>query len=898
MPQPEGHLPQVVKKKEGHMPELRKRRSHLALLGVFAMVASVLAVGAPSALAEVGKADAEADFSACVGPATVDAGFTDVATGSTHDAAINCIAYYGITRGTTTTTFSPNLTITRWQLAVMLQRAAGPAGVTLPEAETQGFTDISGMSSAFQDAINQMAALGVMAGTTATTFNPAGIVSRAVIVEALAGFLTNARVGPGGAVLSRDINRTLTLKEDANSGAVTVNPDETFRDLGVVTFSAHQAIRALAEMGVVQGRGDGTFGPAASVTRAQAAAFITRALAHTNARPAGLTMQVENTAVPSNEDFELSISVRGNDFAPIDDAVVDVFYHTSTNANAAFKTDGTCNVGAAGVQAAGSGVGVCTIQLDDEVTESGGNVSVTPGQITENTVYWAWTADTGTRLDWDVTGNVSMDNATVSNAASVTMTTVTAADAAMVTTSVSSDAEGNNTVRYGTTVTVSIQIVDAQGNPLGMANQAYSWWAEGVHVPPTSQIPSTGSRVVTTDSTGKATFTLSQADPNTATSGPLAATNNNQTTWTYNIMKVPTSSGPDVAANSDIGFTLSDVTGTGSIVFDDDPGRALAVGIELGRPWTMRPATGGSARVAITGKVTDQYGSPLRNVPMFFDTSGDGQFGCVGISPAPCGGANTDIGSDGRIPGTTRRVTRSNGTNTITAAWDGATSAVYEVRANLSGTTDTDVADLPNEMATATHYWVQGPFGLDAQTGIAPDVGDVADVLYADLANNALIMANSWYPCDADPSDGCQAPFTGNAHGFNIGPFTYSTDSGGTFTASQGDYDTGEATENDGPTQGTFQRRGGQPAIPRVYTYTDNTLFQWYLGDTSTPANIRWIRTPEFERRMAEIIKDNNGSPDSLRVRFGVRTYNTKAGLYVISVRIPSGDSIRDPASG
>ena len=863
MPQPEGHLPQVVKKKEGHMPELRKRRSHLALLGVFAMAASVLAVGAPSAMAEVGKADAEATFSACVGPATADAGFTDVATGSTHDSAINCIAYYGITRGTTATTFSPNLTITRWQLAVMLQRAAGPAGVTLPEAEAQGFTDISEMSSAFQDAINQMAALGIMAGTTATTFVPSGIVSRAVIVEALAGFLTNARVGPGGASLARDTNRSLTLKADANPGATTITPDEAFRDIGVVTYSANEAIRTLAEMGVVQGRSDGSFGPAASVTRAQAAAFITRALAHTNARPAGLTVQVENTAVSSNADFELSISVRGSDFAPINSAVVDIFSHTSRNTDTAFKTDGTCNVGANGVDSAGGGVGVCVIELDDEVTEPDGNVSVTPGQISESTVFWAWTADTGTRLDWDVTDNVSMNNATASNAASVTMTTVTAPDGAKVTTSVSSDAEGDNTVRYGTTVTVTIQIVDAQDNPLGVAGQAYSWWAEGVHSPLVSQIPSTGTRVVTTDSTGKATFTLTQADPDTNRDG---TNDNNMTTWTYNIAKVPSPasssapSPPDVKANTGIGFTVTSGTGEGTIVFDDDPGRALAVSIELGRPWTMAPAQSQSARVAITGKVTDQYGNPLRNVPMFFDVNGDDQFGCVGVAPAPCGAANTDIDANGRINGTIRRVTRSNGTNTITAPWQSLTKPVYRVGANLStASSDTDVAD-PNEQATATHYWVQGPFALNAETGIAPDVGGVAPILYADLANNALIMDNPWYQCDSTPADGCTPPFTGYATGGNI---------------------QGGVAQN--------------PLVPRAYTYTDSTLFRWWVN--GAPNAVRWLSTAEFEARMAKIIGDPDRTTGAygLPLQFGIRQYNTKSGFSVIEIRLGTGEDIRDP---
>ena len=874
MPQPEGRLPQVVKKKEGHMPELRKRRSHLALLGVFAMVASVLAVGAPSAMAEPGKADAAATYSACVGPAAADAGFTDVAAGSTHDAAVNCIAYYGITRGTSATTFAPNQTISRWQLAVMLQRAAGPAGVTLPTAGNQGFTDISELNSSFQDAINQMAELGVMAGITPTTFNPSGIVSRGTIVEALAGFLTSARVGPGGKVLSRELNSTLTVKDGVGSNAQAIPLDESFRDIGAVTFSVNQAIRALAEMGVAEGRGDGTFGPAASVTRAQAAAFITRALAHTNARPAGLTMQVAKTEVTDDEDFSLSISVRGNDFAPADSAAVDVFSHRARDASTAFRADGTCNTQTGGVSAKGIGLGACVVQLDDDVTDANGNVSVEPGTISENTVFWAWSGDTGDRLDWD-SENLSRDSSVASLADSVTMTTVTSPTSARVTTSVSGDAENKNTVRYGTTVTVTVQLFDENGKEIGVAGQSYSWWAQGEHEPtgPSRRIQGTGTRTITTDANGKATFTLTAADPDTIPT-PTGGTNppdqdpaaNDKTTWTYNIAKAsPT--GVDVVANDAIGFAVSGSTGTGSIVFDDDSGRATTVTITPRRSWTPAPAIGQTAHVGVTGKVTDQYGNPLPRYPMFFDVDGDATFGCE-VNTDPCvaeytiaGGTSGMVRQTGTVAGTTRRVTSSNGTRSINAPYvAGVDKPTYRVAAAL--TEDTEVND-PGEQAMVRHYWTQGPFGYNPDTGIGTPTDGTAKILIVDTATNTIVRDDRWYMCDSTPADGCSGTLDRVENGFNITP------------SDPDDF----------------------PAIARAYDYTDTTRFTWWVN--GAPNTVRWLTPDEFEARWAKHLTARRMANPLADVgaQLGIRQYSTKSGFTVLDIRLDTGSDIQDPAS-
>ena len=96
------------------------------------------------------------------------------------------------------------------------------------------------------------------------------------------------------------------------------------------------AASALYELGVAKGTGMGYFSPAASVSRDEMAAFITRALAHTSARPAGVSIQ-------SDEAGGVIVSVRDANFHPVANAAVDVFSADADKVGEAFNADGTCN---------------------------------------------------------------------------------------------------------------------------------------------------------------------------------------------------------------------------------------------------------------------------------------------------------------------------------------------------------------------------------------------------------------------------------------------------------------------------------------------------------------------------------------------------------------------------
>lgn len=112
--------------------------------------------------------------------------FTDLAGLSEEAiAAIGSLQALNITSGTSETTYSPAQPVTRWQMALFLTRLHSAAGYELPPGMDQGFTDVTDYPATTIVAINQLAELGITAGTSPTTYSPANDVLR----EQMASFL-------------------------------------------------------------------------------------------------------------------------------------------------------------------------------------------------------------------------------------------------------------------------------------------------------------------------------------------------------------------------------------------------------------------------------------------------------------------------------------------------------------------------------------------------------------------------------------------------------------------------------------------------------------------------------------------------------------------------------------
>ena len=344
------------------------------MLAVGALVASILAVGAsPAAAAPISASNSAAaapDRTACLGPATDNAGFDDVAMGGSHYMNIQCLAHYGVTTGRAGgTQYGPLDNVTRSQMALFLSRMAGVAGVALDDAMGAGFTDLDGIGADRVDAINRLVNAGIMTSSGNNTFSPLAHVSRAEMAMWLVNFLVSFTAdNPTGEGI--DVDR------DKNTGIYTVTDSDT--EVEAVYFGdsrqsqpqhVDSAIGAAFQLGITTGYSDLTFRGNNAVSRQEMASFIMRTLAHTNTRPAGLTSQAAGTSV--------QVSIRTADFAPVANAPVDVFEYKFPDH--AFDDDGEC---VEFVNQVNPGRTACAIDSLDSVTDAAGNAGFDSTDIT------------------------------------------------------------------------------------------------------------------------------------------------------------------------------------------------------------------------------------------------------------------------------------------------------------------------------------------------------------------------------------------------------------------------------------------------------------------------------------------------------------------------------------
>lgn len=176
--------------------------------------------------------------------------FADVDPAGTHAMAIDCVAWRDIAEGTSATTFEPARPVTRAQMASFVARLVVTAGGSLPSDPTDAFDDDDG--STHEDAINRLAAVGIVQGTGPRTYEPQTSIDRGQLASIVARALTHLGV---------------TLDPE---------PASPFSD---DNGSTHElAIDQLAAEGVVAGTGPGTYSPKATTRRDQMASTLARAL--------------------------------------------------------------------------------------------------------------------------------------------------------------------------------------------------------------------------------------------------------------------------------------------------------------------------------------------------------------------------------------------------------------------------------------------------------------------------------------------------------------------------------------------------------------------------------------------------------------------------------------------
>ena len=389
---------------------IRRIRRQIAVLTALAMVASVL-VAVPAVAADP-KADYTATFSACVGDASDDAGFEDVPASHGNAGDINCIAYYGITMGTSPTTYSPLMSVNREHMALFLMRLAGRVGIDVNDDPADpGFTDTGDLSDESQTAIAQLADLGITKGTSATTYSPADNVSRgqmALFISRLMNAMSPQADGEIGLSSTTQYGYTPSDVEDNDKDASIGTP---FGDIsGETPKEQYDAVTQLYELGVATGVSDTSYAPDANITRASMAGFMAAVMDHSNLRPAGLSVQANEDTVWGDTEPVVVASFRSDTFGAVEEQAIDVFSSASSKA---LRNDGTCNFGDDPDDVLGGDLitGDCTWDTNDESTDKDGNLVVGETDIDAGTTrtFFAWIGDSdGQEFDDDKVDQVTV----------------------------------------------------------------------------------------------------------------------------------------------------------------------------------------------------------------------------------------------------------------------------------------------------------------------------------------------------------------------------------------------------------------------------------------------------------------------------------------------------------
>ncbi|MEY8396716.1 S-layer homology domain-containing protein [Lachnospiraceae bacterium 45-P1] len=116
--------------------------------------------------------------------------FTDVKADAYYAPYVNWAAEKGIVNGTTATTFSPDTSITREQMAVIMANYAKKLGYDLPVAhDAVTFADNAQISGWAAKEVKAMQQAGIMAGKGGNRFDPKGTATRAEVATVLRRFV-------------------------------------------------------------------------------------------------------------------------------------------------------------------------------------------------------------------------------------------------------------------------------------------------------------------------------------------------------------------------------------------------------------------------------------------------------------------------------------------------------------------------------------------------------------------------------------------------------------------------------------------------------------------------------------------------------------------------------------
>ncbi len=169
---------------------------------------------------------------------------------------------YGIVQGVDGTHFRPDNSMTRAQMATILANLLG-----LESKIENPFSDVQS-GAWYEDAVLKCAAAGIMKGTSDTTADPNSTITRE----------------QASVMLARSL------------GIADGNGSSDFADAGQISDWAAGAVKAMADLGIVNGVGNNNFVPKANITRASVAAILDRSIA-AYANKSGASLEASDSGI-------------------------------------------------------------------------------------------------------------------------------------------------------------------------------------------------------------------------------------------------------------------------------------------------------------------------------------------------------------------------------------------------------------------------------------------------------------------------------------------------------------------------------------------------------------------------------------------------------------------------
>lgn len=185
---------------------------------------------------------------------TTVAPFTDVPADQYYAAPVNWAYLTQVVNGTSDTTFSPSLDVTREQLVTIIFRYAASNGYdTSARADLSGYADMAQIDGYAVDAFQWAVSCGIISGTSATTLDPNGNATRAqcaaILQRVNEKFRSPASANPELTVIVRD--KTMSIGETYQI-EYTYTGDKSnltwkSRNTSVATVDANGLVTTLAE---------------------------------------------------------------------------------------------------------------------------------------------------------------------------------------------------------------------------------------------------------------------------------------------------------------------------------------------------------------------------------------------------------------------------------------------------------------------------------------------------------------------------------------------------------------------------------------------------------------------------------------------------------------------------